>query len=146
MCTVSFEKETINIFENKRWWEDVNVSKGFGHPDIINKPDGVQCKPLRFEPNFEAVKEPHIVHAIVENDDRYDDSNMDNPDEIINVDDKINDLQDMDAENESSQHPLDILISMIDEDEIKKDSAVSNIKRKAPQYPLKTCKKKLINV
>ena len=70
---------------------------------------------------------------------------MDNPDEIIDVDDKINDLQDMDAENESSQHPLDILISMIDEDEIKKYSAVSNLKRKVPQYPLKACKKQNIN-
>ena len=79
-------------------------NKGFGHTDIINKPGGVQCKPLRFEPNFEAVKDPHIVHATVENYDRYDDSNMDNPDEIIDVDDKINNLQDMDAENESSQN------------------------------------------
>jgi len=101
MCTVSFEKETINFFKNKRWWENVNVSKGFGHPDIINKPGGVQCKPFRFEPNFEAVKDPHIVHSTVVNDDRYDDSNMDNRDEIIDVDDKINDLQGMDAENES---------------------------------------------
>ena len=49
MCTVRINKETINAFENKRWWGDANTSHGYGHPDIKNLPGGSDCNPIRFE-------------------------------------------------------------------------------------------------
>ena len=162
MCTVRFEKETINAFEHKRWWDGPNNSYGYGHPDIKNLPGGSDCNPIRFESVVEVANDEHIIHAGVE-DDMYDEYLQDESGELESDDDDIllynacktyetsvaepvadvfnesldiSMLEDMDAENTSSPHPLDILVSMIEEDE-----RYSALKRKSINGPHKNSKK-----
>merc|ERR1712082_25082 len=166
MCTVRYEKETINAFEKKRWWDGPNISYGYGHPDIKNLPGGSDCNPIRFETVVEVSNDDHIIHAGVENDEMYDDeeclqgenNELESDDDDIllynactmfemseaePVSDKFNEsldismLEDVEAENTSSSHPLDILVSMIEEDERNSD-----LKRKSIFGPHKNSKKK----
>ena len=165
MCTVRFEKETINAFENKRWWEGPNISYGYGHPDIKNLEGGSDCNPIRFETEVDVSNDNHIIHAAVEDDEMYDDlflqeeSNeleSDDDEDILlynacamfemseaePVSDEVNESQnismqeDVEVENTSSPHPLDILVSMIEEDERNSD-----LKRKSIIGPHKNSKK-----
>ena len=75
MCTVRYEKETINTFENKRFWLDSNTSYAYGHPAIRNMVGGNQCLPIRFEcnPVVENVDntEPVTAMSTIEDDEIY---------------------------------------------------------------------------
>ena len=73
MFTVTINKETINAFENKRWWDNANTSYGYGHPDIIGLPGGSDCNPVRFETVVETANNNHIVHAGVDNSELFED-------------------------------------------------------------------------
>merc|ERR1712121_494682 len=122
---------------------------------------GSDCNPIRFETVVEVSNDEHVIHAGVE-DEMYDDlqdesgeADSDDDDillynacetyersaaepvaDVFNESLDISMLQDMDAENMSSPHPLDILVSMIEEDERR-----STLKRKSINGPYKNSKK-----
>merc|ERR1712120_57327 len=83
MCTVTINKETINAFENKRWWGNANTSYGYGHPDIINLPGGSDCNPVRFETIVEPTNNDRIVHAGVDDDETFENELVDDYDVML---------------------------------------------------------------
>ena len=105
MCTIKSQKETINAYENKRWWADTNTSYAYGHPTIRDLPGGNECHPVRFESNVVAPIRGDPIHVENEDDEWMDEELW-------------SDQEDGDA--------LDILISAMDEDE-----RITNLKRKS---------------
>ena len=83
MCTVTINKETINAFENKRWWGNANTSHGYGHPDIIGLPGGSDCNPVRFDTVVETANNNRIVHAGVDNSELFEDELDDDDDALL---------------------------------------------------------------
>ena len=103
MCTIKSQKETINAYENKRWWADTNTSYAYGHPNIRDLPGGNECQPVRFETNVVVPISGDPIHAEIESDEEVDDD-----------------------DDEEGDDALDILISAMDEDE-----RITNLKRKS---------------
>ena len=164
MCTVRIAKETINAFENKRWWGDANTSHGYGHPDIKNLPGGSDCNPIRFESVVEVANNGHIIHAGVDNDEMFDEEDglldeacsmleSDEYDNVLDmacatteaesVEDLFNDsfdismLEDMDAENTTLSQASNIISP--------ENERSANLKRKTDIIPHKNFKKANLN-
>ena len=140
MCTVTTNKETINAFENKRWWDNAYRGYGYGHPDIKHLPGGSDCKPLRFESIVEPTNNVAAIHVGVDDEDILDDDLLDDDDDLTEDDDDDDAMMDAacaDAENESVKD-LDndsinelFNISFDDLDESMPIPESSNLKRKS---------------
>ena len=105
MCTIKSQKETINAYENKRWWADTNTSYAYGHPNIRDLPGGNECQPVRFETNVVDPIRGEPIHTENESDEWVDDELW------------------CDQEGDDA---LDILVSAMEEDE-----RITNLKRKS---------------
>lgn len=86
MCTVTTNKETINAFENKRWWDDAFNSHGYGHQDIKHLPGGSDCKPVRFENVVEPTNNAPAIYVGVD-DGRTLDNDLLDDDDLLEEDD-----------------------------------------------------------
>ena len=103
MCTLTTNKETINAFENKRWWYDAFNSHGYGHPDIKHLPGVSDCNPVRFESIVETTNNAPAIYVGVDDEDTLDDDLLDDDDDLPEEDDDdvMMDTACADAENES---------------------------------------------